>query len=41
MWDINGRSSPWSCEGSMPQFREMPGPGSRGGWVVEQGERRV
>ena len=24
---------------SMPQGREMPGPGSRSGWVGEQGER--
>jgi hypothetical protein len=23
----------------MPQFRGMPGPGSRGGWVGDQGER--
>jgi hypothetical protein len=22
----------------MPQYRGMPGPGSRSGWVVEQGE---
>jgi hypothetical protein len=22
----------------MPQYREMPGPGSRNGWVGEQGE---
>jgi hypothetical protein len=22
---INGRSGPWSCEGSMPQCRGMPG----------------
>jgi hypothetical protein len=30
---------PWvlSCEGSMPQCRGMPGPGSRSGWVGEQG----
>jgi hypothetical protein len=27
-----------SCEGSMPQYRGMPGPGSRSGWVGEQGE---
>jgi hypothetical protein len=30
--------SSFSCEGSMPQYREMPGPGTRSGWVVEQGE---
>jgi hypothetical protein len=35
---INGRRGPWSCEGSMPQYRVMPGPGSRSGWVGEQGE---
>jgi hypothetical protein len=23
----------------MPQYRGMPGPGSRSGWVGEQGER--
>jgi hypothetical protein len=27
-----------SCEGAMPQYRRMPGPGSRRGWVGEQGE---
>jgi hypothetical protein len=27
----------WSCEGSMPQCREMPGSGSRSGWVCERG----
>ena len=30
---INGRRGPWSCEGSMPQYRGMPGPESRSGWV--------
>jgi hypothetical protein len=29
---------PWSCEDSMPQYRGMPGPVSRSGWVGEQGE---
>ena len=29
---------PLSCEGSMSQYRGMPGPGSKSGWVVEQGE---
>jgi hypothetical protein len=24
---INGRRGPWSCEGSMPQYRGMIGPG--------------
>jgi hypothetical protein len=31
------RRGPWSWEDSMPQYREMPGPGSRSGWVGEQG----
>jgi hypothetical protein len=35
---INGRRGPWSCEGSMPQCRGMPGSGSRNAWVGEQGE---
>ena len=35
---INGRRGPWSCEGSMPQYRGMPGPGSGNGWVGEQGQ---
>ena len=30
--------SPWSCEGSMPHYSGMPGPGSRSGWVGEQVE---
>ena len=30
--------SPWSCEGSMPQCRGMPEPGSGSRWVGEQGE---
>jgi hypothetical protein len=25
----------------MPQYRGMPGPGSRSGWVGEQGKGRV
>ena len=37
---INGRRVPWSCEGSMPQCRVMPGPRSGSGWVGEQGEGR-
>jgi hypothetical protein len=36
---INGRIGPWSCEGSMPQYRGIPGPGSGSEWVGEQGER--
>jgi hypothetical protein len=35
---INGRRGLWSCEGSMPQYRGMPGPGIWSGWVGEQGE---
>jgi hypothetical protein len=35
---INGSRGPWSCEGSMYHYREMPGPGSRSGWVGDQGE---
>jgi hypothetical protein len=33
---INGRRGPWSFEDHMPQYRGMPGPGSRNGWVREQ-----
>jgi hypothetical protein len=36
---INGRQGPWSCEGSMPQYKGMPGPGRGSGWVGEQGDR--
>jgi hypothetical protein len=32
------RRGPWSCEGSMPQYRGMPGPRNRSGWIVEQGD---
>jgi hypothetical protein len=35
----NLRRGPWSCEGSMPQYRGMPGPGSGSGWVAELGHR--
>jgi hypothetical protein len=31
------RRGPWSYEGSMPSYRGIPGPGSRSGWVDEQG----
>jgi hypothetical protein len=34
---INGRRGQWSWEGSMPQYRGMPGPGSRSGWAGDQG----
>ena len=33
---VNGRRSPWSCEGSMPQYRGMSGPKSGSEWVGEQ-----
>ena len=43
--DISGRGGPWSCEGSMPQCRGMPGRGGRSGWaggcvntLIEAGE---
>jgi hypothetical protein len=35
---INGRIGPWACEGSIPQYKGMPGPGIRSGLVREQGE---
>jgi hypothetical protein len=35
---INGRRDPWSCEGSMPQYRKLPGPGNESVWVGEHGE---
>ena len=34
---VNGRRGPWSCEDHMLQYRGMPGPGSRSGWVGERG----
>jgi hypothetical protein len=37
---INGNRGPWSCEGSMPQYRGMSGPGIESGWVGEQREGR-
>ena len=36
---INERRGPWSCEGFMPQDRGMLEPGSKSGWVEDQGER--
>jgi hypothetical protein len=35
---INRRRGPGSCEGSMPQYKGMPEPGRRSGWVSEQGK---
>jgi hypothetical protein len=35
---IKGRRGPWSGEGSMPQYKGMPGPGSGSEWVGEQGQ---
>jgi hypothetical protein len=35
---MNGRRGPWFCEGSMSQYREIPGLGSGSVWVGEQGE---
>jgi hypothetical protein len=37
---INVSRGPWSCEGSMPQCRGMPGQGGRSGWgntLIETG----
>ena len=34
----NERKGPWFCEGSMPQDRGMPGPGSVSGWFGQQGD---
>ena len=35
---INVRRGPWSCEGSIPQYRGLPVPGRGSRWVGEQGE---
>jgi hypothetical protein len=35
---INGMRGPWSYKDSVPQYRGMPGPESRNGWVGKQGE---
>jgi hypothetical protein len=37
LWDINERRDPWSCEGLMSQFREIPGQGKEVWWVSKQG----
>jgi hypothetical protein len=36
---INVKRDPWSCEGSMLQYRGISGPGSKSGWVGVQGDR--
>jgi hypothetical protein len=36
---INGRRGPWSCEGSIPQYRGMPGPGIGVGDLGSRGSR--
>jgi hypothetical protein len=36
-----GREAPWYFADHMPQYRRMPGPGSRSGWVGEQGRGRA
>jgi hypothetical protein len=33
---VSERRGPWSCEGSMPKCKGMPGPGSGSGWVGEK-----
>jgi hypothetical protein len=40
---INRRSNPWSCKGSIPQYKGMPGRRGGSGWVggetlIEEGE---
>jgi hypothetical protein len=37
--DINDRKGSWSCEGSMPQCRGMPGHERGSGWVSKHWER--
>ena len=34
---IKGRRGPWSCEGSMPQCREMPGQEAGVGGLMSRG----
>jgi hypothetical protein len=38
---VNGRRNPWSCYDYKPQYQGMPAPGSRSGWVGEQGRGRI
>jgi len=37
LWGISGRRGPWSCQGSMPQYRLMSGRGSRREWLGWRG----
>jgi hypothetical protein len=43
LFGIHGRRGPWSCKGSMPQCRGMPGQGARNELVenilIKAGER--
>jgi hypothetical protein len=32
-----GREAPWYCKLYMPQYRVIPGPRNRSGWLGEQG----
>jgi hypothetical protein len=38
LWDINEKRGLWSCEGSTPQCRGIPGHWSGIRWVSNQGE---
>jgi hypothetical protein len=38
---INGRRVPWSCEGSIPQWKGMPKLGCRRGWVGGWGDTLI
>jgi hypothetical protein len=37
-WPLVGGEALGLCEDSMPQYRGRPGPGSRSGWVGDQGD---
>jgi hypothetical protein len=37
---IYRKRGPWSREDNMPYYRRIPRPGSRSGWVGEQGGGR-
>jgi hypothetical protein len=36
LWDISERRDLWSCEGSIPQGRQMPGQGRRTSGLVSK-----